>query len=500
MRALWGLSLGCIFLLYPASAGEPKGKVVLEVWQTAQLPSGRAGFVHITARKIERDGKHLFRTTLELNLNVKRFDQVIQLRMETGTEETADGKVERVFMTQYPAPGKTLNIVGTVRGNQLDLVLNGKDKLKSAPWDENVLGQYRQQSLFRERKVKPGDSFTYHSFEPTINLVVTTRVKVKEYEKISVDGATKRLLRVEAVPDRVGEFQLPTLTSWLDEDRNVVRSQAEMPPLGLLTLVKSSRERAVASGGTASLVDLGTNSFIRLGRRISRPYDTTSAVYRVTYSGKDDPATLFVRDDRQQVKNLKGKTFELHIQSKISPRPNASTEQAGEEFRESCYYITSGDKKVQELAQRAVGDERDPWKKALKIERWVHKNMQSNNDQALVPADQVARSLEGDCTEYAMLTAAMCRAAGVPSRTALGLIYADVKGSPVMAFHMWTEVWVRNHWVGLDATLGKGFVGASHLKITDHSWHEVQSLTPILPVVRVLGKLSIEVVRVGGGS
>jgi hypothetical protein len=83
----------------------------------------------------------------------------------------------------------------------------------------------------------------------------------------------------------------------------------------------------------------------------------------------------------------------------------------------------------------------------------------------------------------------------VPSKTAIGLIYADTKNGAVMGFHMWTEVWVQDQWVGLDATLGRGFVGGTHLKITDHSWHETHSLTPLLPLVRVLGKLQIEVVN-----
>jgi len=64
-----------------------------------------------------------------------------------------------------------------------------------------------------------------------------------------------------------------------------------------------------------------------------------------------------------------------------------------------------------------------------------------------------------------------------------------------MGFHMWTEVWIKGQWIGIDATLGRGSIGAAHIKISDHSWHEVQSLTPMLPVSRVLGKLSIEVIR-----
>ena len=59
---------------------------------------------------------------------------------------------------------------------------------------------------------------------------------------------------------------------------------------------------------------------------------------------------------------------------------------------------------------------------------------------------------------------------------------------------MWTEVWARGRWLPLDATLGRGFVGGTHLKITDASWHNRRDLAPLLPVVRVLGKMSIEVV------
>ena len=61
---------------------------------------------------------------------------------------------------------------------------------------------------------------------------------------------------------------------------------------------------------------------------------------------------------------------------------------------------------------------------------------------------------------------------------------------------MWTEVWIDGQWRALDATLGHGRIGAAHLKIAVQSWHEERSLTPLLPVMQVLGKLAIEVVDV----
>lgn len=94
-----------------------------------------------------------------------------------------------------------------------------------------------------------------------------------------------------------------------------------------------------------------------------------------------------------------------------------------------------------------------------------------------------------------MLMSAMCRAEGVPSRTAMGLIYADTPGGPVFAFHMWTEVHVKGAWQALDATLGRGYVGATHIKIADQSWHDERTMLPLLPVIRVLGKIEIDVLQ-----
>ena len=82
--------------------------------------------------------------------------------------------------------------------------------------------------------------------------------------------------------------------------------------------------------------------------------------------------------------------------------------------------------------------------------------------EAMAPADHVAKTRSGDCTEYAMLAAAMCRAQGVPSRTAIGLVYVNnLLGKPGLAFHMWTEVWIKGRWLPLDATLGKGTTGGT---------------------------------------
>lgn len=498
--ALAGLAL--LPILAPAAADEPRGKLVKETWDAAYLEGAKVGFFRTTVHESERDGQKVLRTAVELNLSIRRNNATVALRMLTGTEETPDGKVTGVFMRQFHDKGQQLVLTGTVTGDQLHVRVDNGRIDKKVYWNDEVVGLYRQEKLYRERQAKPGDKITYLSYEPTINAVVTVRATVKDEEEVEVLGGKKRLLRVEAAPDKVevpgASVQLPGMTSWLDKELLPVRSEMEMPGLGKIVLQRTTKAVATAANGAAPAgPDIVLGTLVPLNRAIARPHETKSAVYRITLKGDDDPATALARDDRQEVKNLKGNSFELHVRALREPPARFDGDGPGDEFLKSCYYLDSDNAKVKELARQAVGDEVDPWKKARRVEAWIHEKMRLDNTVAFCPASQVARDLAGDCRQHAMLTAAMCRAAGVPSRSAVGLVYvADPRRGPVLGFHMWAEVWVRGRWLALDATLGRGSVGAAHVKIADSSWYDTESQTPLLPVARVLGKLSVEVVSV----
>src|SRR5262249_17041726 len=136
------------------------------------------------------------------------------------------------------------------------------------------------------------------------------------------------------------------------------------------------------------------------------------------------------------------------------------------------------------------------WRKAQRLEKWVHEQMKPSNAVGLATASQIMKDRTGDCRQHALLLTALCRAAKVPARTAVGLIYArQSERKPELIFHMWSEVWVDGRWVGLDAALGRGGISACHLKVADSSWRDVQTLAPLLPVARVIGKVQVEVIE-----
>jgi transglutaminase-like putative cysteine protease len=61
---------------------------------------------------------------------------------------------------------------------------------------------------------------------------------------------------------------------------------------------------------------------------------------------------------------------------------------------------------------------------------------------------------------------------------------------------MWTEAWIKDRWIPLDATLGRGGIGAAHLKLAHSNLKGADAYSAFLPVFRVLGQLKLEVVEV----
>ena len=111
--------------------------------------------------------------------------------------------------------------------------------------------------------MKPGDHFSYASYEPTLQVVTTMQVTVKEPEEVDVlevskqtpDKAArvkKKLLRVEVVPGKVKvngrPLQLPSMTGWLNDKLQMVRSETNQEGLGRFTIFRTTQAVAEEEG------------------------------------------------------------------------------------------------------------------------------------------------------------------------------------------------------------------------------------------------------------
>jgi hypothetical protein len=480
----------------------------LDYWFVVAIEGRRAGYVHWSIQRQEFKGKEFLVGTRYLRLTIARFGQVVTQWSEESSVETPEGQVLVTSMRQGLGKDQALAISGTVEGKTLKVRGTGiASGATDTPWPDGVVGVAGELQQFRRLSLQPGQAHRYLTYIPSVNRVVTITLTLEGEESrvLWPNTPPRRLLRYVSKPEPLGKVRLPRSTTWVDaQTGEPLLVETDFPAFGgRLAFLRTTREAAMVP--VSQPVEIFAFQSIPLNRAIANPHRQSEIVYLVRIPQDEEPETLFVSDSRQQVKNYDPaqKSLELHVQARRGPQANIQEPPPGKEHLESNFFLNWDNPDVKRLAAQAttgLAGNAEDWTKACAIERWVHQNMKAFElSQALATADQVARHLTGDCTEYAMLAAAMCRAVGIPSRTAMGLIYVtDQKGQPTLAYHMWFEVYVAGQWVPLDATRGEGGIGPGHIKITHDSWHDEKSFAPLLPVLRVLSahpKVEIRHVR-----
>jgi transglutaminase-like putative cysteine protease len=229
-------------------------------------------------------------------------------------------------------------------------------------------------------------------------------------------------------------------------------------------------------------------SIVKPTQTIPSPETTRRIRYRVKAA---DAVALFPPGRRQSARAEGDGTILLDVTSDSPDTGEAGPEQVEAVYTKANPLVDSNDSLVVKHMRAAVGDRRDPWEKAVAIMDWVADNVRRKNFQvAFAPAGSVAKDLSGDCTEHAVLLAAMCRAAGIPTRCAVGIVYAEPLGG--FGPHMWNEVYVNRRWVALDSAFKQSQVDATHIKMLDTSLDGVSPFEAFMPVLQVFQNLSIE--------
>jgi hypothetical protein len=134
------------------------------------------------------------------------------------------------------------------------------------------------------------------------------------------------------------------------------------------------------------------------------------------------------------------------------------------EALEATAWIESDADAIRALARRAVGETTAAAEAARKIRDFVAGYIDAKGlSVGYASALEVARNRAGDCTEHAVLAVALCRAAGLPARMAVGLAYAETFAGRDHVFvpHAWFQVYLGGSWHAYDAALER--FDAAHL-------------------------------------
>ncbi|MEI7036318.1 transglutaminase-like domain-containing protein [Fulvimonas yonginensis] len=430
-------------------------------WMTVLLGGRKVGHVEVER---QHDGGVVV-TTQTLALDLSRSGKPMHLGTMSRSLEGPDGEplgfAARTHMSSMDSTVEA-QVDDTGRYRVVTTV-GGDSRVALMDWPGDALLAEGQRKAIVAAGRRPGDVYHLREFDPSSQQVVDVRVEILGDETVALPGGAMRLSHQRQTLALAHGRQ--DLDLWVD-DRGIAR-KGLMYLLGQpLEMLACDRACALAPNQPVDMLRAATVD----SPRLLPPYLRTVPMrYRVHISG--NIGQPFVTTDEQQVAPLGGDDWMVdvggaHAGRQAPPQPADSEPNA---------WLQSDSPAIRRLAAQAVGNARDDLQRMRRLRAFVSNYITAHGlDVGYASALEVVRSREGDCTEYAVLLAAMARSQGIPARVVSGMVYADRFAGVMRTFvpHEWVQAWVDGRWQSFDAAL-KHF-DSTHLALATGDgdpWH-----------------------------
>ena len=431
--------LPCIVLLIFAPMLAVAQDAPEKHWQKVMSGERKVGYVEHTRRVA--DGRVFSSEVMTLELATSATRQTYVARLET--ESTSDGALLRLIRESKTPEGHTLIDARRTGENELTVVI-GTGAGKHTQLLPNT-GPLRSGEAARAWLKAAGagaaqEPLSYQTFDPN-------RLGIVEVRLERVDTATPpvRVRRVLRGGDRA---TVALLT--LNENGEVID---ETMRLGATTLrlTGSTEGEARARGERLNHVAAQMQkSPYRIPGRDMR------AKIRFGFDHHGKPKQLPVGGGQRSWSDAQTTWIQVCASCPLDVEQLGDAERA--RTLAATPWFNFEDVALSRRARRLAGGTSQPDRKMQRLTAFVRGHMTAKEIDMLGygTALEAYQSRRGDCTEYAVLLAAMGRAAGVPTRVVSGLVYARHFENQRHVFvpHAWVHAWTGEGWESFDAALG----------------------------------------------
>jgi len=303
------------------------------------------------------------------------------------------------------------------------------------------------------QKLQPGEQMHVQAFNPVSLDTEDILVRALRREVLVREG-----LEVDATVLEADVHGMQTLT-WIDEEGRVIRQET---PFGWTLEACTADEALAPAPNGAQAGDLLLAMAVPVRGIVNRP--RARATLRVRLEGASLQESS-LQTHRQDVERFGADTVDLLLRRETLP---AGATELGSHDPELAPYLAASpylqveDPAIVARAHRIVGNERNSVKAAVSIFEWVHANMKREPSPGIPSAVDVLQKMTGDCNEHTYLFVALARAAGIPAKITVGIVYND----GAFFYHAWPAVHV-GRWLEMDPTLGQIGVDATHIRLLE---------------------------------
>jgi hypothetical protein len=450
-------------------------------WMTVLLDGRKIGNMHMT-RRVERD--HVI-TSQALSVELARAGIKVGLTSSETDTETRDGKPV-AFESRSSISGIESVIRGTIHGDTCDIVteVGGNRQSRTIPWPKGALLAEGLRIAESKTSLQPGEKFTEFAFQAESVDAVEVTTTVGERESVDLPIGARKLVRIEQLIKLPGA---PTSSvAWINDDQDI--EKMTMPIMGYeMTMLACTK--ACAQGPNQS-ADILAHALAPAPAALTAD-DLHRGVIISMSSTQPNVDLSFASTDEQRVKKTPA-GIDLTIapialgSTAVSETPPQPADSKPNDW------LQSDAPEVRTLAKKGIGDAKDPLAEMQNLETFVRGFIRNKNlSVGYASALEVAKNPEGDCTEHAVLLAALGRSVGIPTRVVDGLAYTDHYAGLDHVFvpHAWAQAWVNGRWQSFDAALMGFDAGHIALSVGDGDpWRFFAGLD-------TLGRMKVDAVR-----
>lgn len=416
---------------------------------------------HVVLTRSIADG--VVTTSEDMLMTLVRGGMSLPVQTVETAVETVDGR-PLGFQVEQKISGMGQKITGKLVNGEVEVAIEamGAMQKKSMAWPEGAVMAEGLRLLQLKKGLKKGTTYGATVFSPSLLAGMEASVAVGGVEEVDLFGRVLKLTKVQVT------MQMPTggITSTHYVNDALRAMKTNVPMMGMnMELVACDEQFAQSDNG---VVDFLAKLLVESPSELKDLREKKWAQYTLAPVGN---AKLTIpSDDNQTIKVLPDGRVVVEVSPVAAPEkvafPYAGKDAKVLEAMRPSQYLESDNAKVVELARAAVGESKDAAEAVRKIESFVLGYIRTKDlSVGYASAAEVAASRQGDCTEHAVLAAAMCRAVGIPARVVFGVVYAEelVGRKNVFGGHAWTEAYIGDKWIGLDATRAPGGYGVGHI-------------------------------------
>jgi hypothetical protein len=318
------------------------------------------------------------------------------------------------------------------------------------------------------QQLETGKKFYFSTFDPSTLSQQVTTIVIEGREQIRIGKHLEPAIKMRQ------SFGGISVLSWVDVHGRTLKEES---PAGM-SMTRQSQQEAKNLPTRSVPLDMIAQASIPVATTIA---DAKSRAAVELKLGGVNLANFALDGGRQK---LTGDRLQITREdlTKIAAKTIPIKEPRLQTFLQPTAFMQSDHPSIIALAARIVGAETNAMKAAVRLKDWVYRELAKEPTVSIPNALEVLQARKGDCNEHTVLFNALARAAGIPAKTVVGVVY--LRGA--FYYHAWSEIWL-GRWVALDSVLNQFPADVTHVKFLEGE------IDRQIDILQLIGNLKIEV-------